>query len=283
MSFLDEKPKRDRTKFIGGSDIPIIMGLSPHKSPHQLYLEKVGDVEPKDISEEFHVKRGTDNEPVAIEKLEDETGLQFKNNVVFTIDGWKACEVDGHNPLVIAEVKCMGKQAHENAAKGIVPEHYQAQCQWNMYITQIDKCYFTSYRPEDGTLFIVPMKADKKRQEEILKAATDFWERVQTRNPPELTDLDFEDMSKDAHFKELCSVYTETKTQLDELESKLKLTKAALREAMGDRTRAKCGTMKLTQFERKGNVNYKKIPELQGVDLEPYRGKPTKVFTVKLK
>ena len=34
--------KQDRDKFIGGSDIPIIMELSPFKSRYDLLLEKAG-------------------------------------------------------------------------------------------------------------------------------------------------------------------------------------------------------------------------------------------------
>jgi hypothetical protein len=33
--------------------------------------------------------------------------------------------------------------------------------------------------------------------------------------------------------------------------------------------------------ERKGNVNYKKVPELKGVNLDEYRGESITVWTVK--
>ena len=39
---MQESVKQDREKFIGGSDIPIIMELSPFKSRFDLLLEKAG-------------------------------------------------------------------------------------------------------------------------------------------------------------------------------------------------------------------------------------------------
>jgi len=37
-----KEDEMERKGFIGGSDAPIILGLSPWKSPYQLWLEKIG-------------------------------------------------------------------------------------------------------------------------------------------------------------------------------------------------------------------------------------------------
>ena len=39
---MQETVKQDRNKYIGGSDIPIIMNMSPYKSRFDLLLEKAG-------------------------------------------------------------------------------------------------------------------------------------------------------------------------------------------------------------------------------------------------
>ena len=39
---MQETVKQDRDKYIGGSDIPVIMNLSPFKSRFDLLLEKAG-------------------------------------------------------------------------------------------------------------------------------------------------------------------------------------------------------------------------------------------------
>lgn len=42
-----------------------------------------------------------------------------------------------------------------------------------------------------------------------------------------------------------------------------------------------CGEFRVKTVVRKGNVNYKNIPQLIDVDLEQYRGKPSKYQTIR--
>ena len=45
---ITEKQRQERKLGIGGSDMPIILGLSTYKTPYQLYLEKTGIVDTVD-------------------------------------------------------------------------------------------------------------------------------------------------------------------------------------------------------------------------------------------
>ena len=51
-------------------------------------------------------------------------------------------------------------------------------------------------------------------------------------------------------------------------------------ERCGDR-QAEVNGHKLTKVERKGSVDYKKVKELDGIDLEPYRKNPTSHWMLK--
>lgn len=53
-----------RTKGVGGSDVAAIMGLSPWRTPLQVWLEKTGRETPQDISEKPYVAFGNTMEPV---------------------------------------------------------------------------------------------------------------------------------------------------------------------------------------------------------------------------
>jgi putative phage-type endonuclease len=53
-----------RTKGVGGSDVAAIMGLSPWKTPAQVWLEKTGRVESEDISDKPYVQFGNIMEPL---------------------------------------------------------------------------------------------------------------------------------------------------------------------------------------------------------------------------
>ena len=60
-----------RKKGIGGSDVAAIMGLSPWRTPAEVWLEKTGRADPQDLSDRPHVQRGVD--------LESYVGTKFKD------------------------------------------------------------------------------------------------------------------------------------------------------------------------------------------------------------
>lgn len=264
------------------------MGLSPYKSAYMLWTEKTGRVEPEDISGEYHVSRGTMNEPVALGKLEQKLGLQIEANTRFVHPehGYMACEVDGHQADFIVEIKCMGLKNHELTAKGEVPEHYLAQCHYNMAISGMSKCIFVSYRPEDGTLHEVTIEADKVWKDKVLKAAQKFWEvNVLQDVEPERSELDVEDMSGNDLYRQLAEQIKLQDIKKKEAEESLKLLKSQLDELLTAKsiTAARGCGLRVRKYERKGSIDYKKVPELKGLDLEPYRKKSVSIFDVRVK
>jgi putative phage-type endonuclease len=273
---------KDRSQHIGSSDIAAILNISPWKSAFMLWQEKTGKVVPEDISELFHVQRGIINEPVALALVEDKLALHFESNKRFT-EGAFTAEADGYRPDMVVEIKCMGKDAHYSAERGIIPVYYRAQCQWIMMLTNTPLCVFASFRPEDNTLHTVEIKADAKEQKRLVKEATKFWDLVTTLEEPPLSDLDYADMSADAEFKQLAEAYRTLSARKKEAEDTLVDIKKELGKLLETKniTRARgCGLV-LNKYERRGNVDYAKIPELKGVDLEQYRKGTIKVFDVR--
>lgn len=67
--------KKDRDRGIGGSDVACIVGQNPYKQAYQLWQEKKGLIEPKDISEKSYVKYGT----LAEEPLRELFKLDFED------------------------------------------------------------------------------------------------------------------------------------------------------------------------------------------------------------
>jgi hypothetical protein len=47
--------------------------------------------------------------------------------------------------------------------------------------------------------------------------------------------------------------------------------------------KVKCKSLRITKVVKRGNVNYKKVPDLEGVDLDQYRGKDTIYYKVGFK
>ena len=107
-----------------------------------------------------------------------------------------------------------------------------------------------------------------------------FWKCVQDDIEPELCDRDYK-LIRNSEILEDLRAWKETKDNLTILEKRLEVLKEKIlshSDIKGRRTR--CGDFKINVTTRKGNVQYNKIPELTGVDLDKYRGKPTSYQTI---
>lgn len=277
---LKAKWHEKRSMGIGGSDIGVVMGDSPYKTRYQLWLEKTKKVQAEDISGKFHVQRGVMNEPVARAKYEEMSGLKFEPKS-WSVAGreYLRCNDDGWNEeyKAMLEIKCMGLRPHEEAAAGVVPPHYFQQLQYNMGVAGANIGYFISYRPEDGTMHVVTIHPDLGMQAELMRAAEDFWlNHVIKDEPPELTDRDFV-ACIDPDFEAASDEYKKLKVEMKLLEEKLENVESILHGFLGNSAGIKQNGLVIQRVVRKGDVEYQKIPELKGVDLEPYR-KPSTTY-----
>ena len=63
-----------RNKGIGGSEAAVIVGMNRWKSPFQLWLEKTGEVEPEDLSNNEFIYWGNVLEQVVADRFAELTG-----------------------------------------------------------------------------------------------------------------------------------------------------------------------------------------------------------------
>lgn len=289
--FEEETQEQLRTKFleqrkksVGGSDVPIIMGLSPYKNIYTLWLEKTGLVQAEDISSKFHVMKGISNEPVARALLEEQMEMRFTpTRWVHPTKPHLACNDDGFNAdyKALIEIKVMGLQNHENTKAGIVPEHYMAQVQYNLALSNALIGYFVSYRVETKELAIVTVQPDLEYQKKLIEAADNFWiNHVVPMVPPELTD-DCYVSCIDPEFELLSDKYKRLKADLKMVEEELEIVESGLHEFLGTHAAIRQNGILVQRITKKGNVNYKAIPELKDVDLEKYRAPSTTYIAIK--
>ena len=74
---LTHEQRSKRQQGIGGSDAPVCAGLSPYKSPLQLYYEKRGELTP-DTAETEAIEWGTRLEAVVAAAYEEKTGRSVR-------------------------------------------------------------------------------------------------------------------------------------------------------------------------------------------------------------
>jgi putative phage-type endonuclease len=264
-----------RKSGIGGSDIPVLLGLSKWKTPYQLWMEKTGRVQSKDISHLPHVKRGIDGEIPAREKLGELYATKFTPGF-WTDDvyAFMRCSCDGttEDKKYTTEIKCMNVDNHELTARGEIPEMYRAQLLWNMSLTKAETGLFVSYWPEDGSLHVVEVKFDLPFIKNARKVAKDFWlNHVMTDTPPPMVNGDYVKI-EDKSFDELSMKWLSAKEKLAQASEELEAAEELLKAFVTDETPGIAGHLvKVARQVRRGNIDYKVIPELAKVDCEKYR------------
>jgi len=179
-----------RTLGIGGSDVAVILGISPWKSQYQLWLEKTRRVKSEDISALPHVQRGIHGEKIA-RLLFEQRELRSYKPKSWEVPGtpWR-CNDDGYSldDNSILEIKCMGRDKHEAAKNGIVPDFYLCQCHYNMAVSKAERCFFISFVPETEDMAVIEVRRDPVLCEDYLMRASVWWdEYIKKDVPPELT------------------------------------------------------------------------------------------------
>ena len=266
-----------RKSKIGASDAPIIMGVSQWDTCFTLWEKKLGLKYEAEMS--FAMKRGHDLEEEARKSFEKYTGLiVFPQVMQHPKHEWMIASLDGidfaHENIV--EIKCPGFDDHSIALSGKVPDKYYPQLQHQLEVTGLDKAFYYSYDGSYGKLLEV------KRDDSYIKLMVDkekaFWKCLQNLEPPELSDKDY--ISKD---DELWSMAAESWIKCNTELQYWKAREEEMREsliALSSGNNSKGGGIKLSKFIRKGNVEYKSIPELRGVDLDKYRKRPIECWRV---
>lgn len=193
---------------------------------------------------------------------------------------------DVKTPDATGDIKCpfgwrdRAPDAQEYLDKN--PEYY-LQLQWQMLCTDKERAHFIVWTPIGTDAICVDVDSDKI--DEITRKAKDFYARYQEiiaspeLSAPYLQEKDDYLERNDVEFLALAEAYKLAKAEADAAAEQLEKARDALLEITTQNTKG--GGLTVYCAEKKGAVDYKKVPELKGVDLEPYRKGSTKVWTVK--
>jgi|HubBroStandDraft_2_1064218.scaffolds.fasta_scaffold01505_9 putative phage-type endonuclease len=190
---ITEEQRKERAKGIGGSDMPIILGLSNFMTPYQLYLEKIGEGEQREETEAQYW--GNQLEALIRQEFEKRNGVTvstletiispFADHMRGNIDGF----IEEWNAVL--EVKCSSSfMAHEWGEDGsdVIPMQYLVQVAHYCAVTNAESAYIAvliggnQYRQFKYT-------RDHELEMSLIDAANKFWECVTTRTPPDATTI----------------------------------------------------------------------------------------------
>lgn len=264
-----------RKNKIGASDASVIMEVSPWKTPNQLWEEKVGIRE--NSFKNRAMKRGLEMEEKARLKFEEMTGIFVLPKVIFHPQiNWMMASLDGIdlNQEHIVEIKCPGEIDHEIAKSEMIPEKYYPQLQHQLEVCEKDMLYYFSFDGKDGV--IVEHYRNEKYIKNMVSKEKEFWECVQNFTAPKLSEKDYQKKS-DEIWCAASEKWLSINEQLSELEKQEKEFREIL-ISMSGKQNTIGGGIKLLRFMRKGAIDYSKIPQLSGVDLEIFRKSPTECW-----
>ena len=257
-----------RSHFRNASETPAVLGLSPFQTPYQLWQLKLGLVK---VTVTPAMQRGTDLEPAARAAYERQTGRIMQPLVV--VDGEYGASLDGWTLARdrILEIKCplKGRESAlwKTVEAGRLPEHYQWQVEHQLMVTNAEVADVYVFDGSEGIMLQVA--PDPSTWPRICEAWDAFALCLATGQAPPLSDRDAK-VRDDPEWLAAATAYLELRAAYDVLGTKLDEAKSRVVD-LTTHAKEQGGGVSITRLWKRGNVDYKKVPELQGVDLEQYR------------
>lgn len=248
----------DRTTYIGSSDCAAILGVSPFKSSFALYQEKIGEFHEEITPEKQKIfNRGKKFEPLILEMLLEELDDRGHDVEVITrnerlrdpelpflaSESDMVLRIDGE--VISAEAKSVNGFASKlwgEPETDDFPIYYQCQTMHDLMVKRRNRCVVAALiGTDDLRIHWI------ERNEEIIQAIrtkeVEFWDRVQRRDPPELTSI--EDINRlyridsgavleaDEKILELIGEASNKETELKSAETRLEVLTAQIKARMG--------------------------------------------------
>lgn len=158
----------------------------------------------------------------------------------------------------------------KEARAGRVPAHVYWQVQHQMLVSGAKLAHVYVYDGKTGIL--IEQRADPECWDTIRQGWDVFAECLRTDTPPALTERDTRERD-DPAWEKAARDYAEMKSMAESVAEELDAAKARL-VALAEHSSERGFGVTVSRYWKIGSVDYKRVPQLHGVDLEPYRGAP---------
>ena len=176
----------------------------------------------------------------------------------------------GGDRLVEIKVPFKGRDSTlwKTVEAGCLPEHYQWQVQHQLMVTKAKVADVFVFDGMEGIQLEV--RPDPSAWPQIHTAWEAFMGCVTDARTPPLTTRDTRTRD-DPEWLSAAAAYLELRTAYDALGSNLEEAKAKLVGLTGH-AKEQGGRVSVTQYWKVGAVDYRRVPALQGIDLDQFRG-----------
>jgi len=221
---------QDRTKYIGGSDIGAILGLSKFRSALDVWMEKTGkEVKALDslplrfgsFAEEFVASEYARN--TGVELIHDESIYLHPQHSYMSAHIDRFVHGDGiaMAPTKILECKTANPFAQSDwgdVGSDQVPMSYLCQCAWYQAVTGIDEADLAVLFG-NSDFRIYQIRRDKELEDLLLEKATTFWDEYVLKDipPPPQSEADYQALFKHGSAEQSIEANLETVKQITRL------------------------------------------------------------------
>ncbi len=269
---------------ITGSIVGAVLGLSPWMNKDDVMRSMVRSAlgAESEFSGNPATEYGQRNEEGAIFDFELKTGLSVQQCGFYAYGERYGASPDGLiDDDAILEVKCpFGLRDKDQPDFKTADEqpHYKAQMMFEMLCTGRTKAYFYQWAPAGDYLELVQF--DPLWIEQNMPALDAFYEEyLKELKAP---DKHLAPLIVSLESRAAAEAYKAAKAHIELAEKNLEAAKNRLIE-IANGNKSNISGLLVYPVQREGAISYAKVVKdhLSGVDLEPYRGKPTSYWTVK--
>lgn len=252
-----------RKKGIGGSDVAAIMGISPWKSPLEVWLEKTGRADAPDLSDKEAVAMGTELEGVVLDMYRrrhpDYAAQRVNAILTSTIRPWAQASLDAivRDPELgwgVLEIKTGSRESEW--AEG-VPLHYLTQVTHYLSVTGYPFADVAALIGDYGLHYHeYRVMCDDEDLRAVVESVDEFWADCveKDRMPPYVTALPSEGKALHELYKRADGEMEPSDAmRTEELAERVLDITAKVAEATSDKTRA-TNELKRLVSEHKGII-----------------------------
>lgn len=237
----DANVTEKRNIYVGGSDVPTILGINQYKTQYELALEKTG-IKPKEFTGNEYTAYGNQLEPQIRDYINATTEANFIVDTHIDEEYKIRSNVDGvdYDLSLLLEVKTHGKNPNLKV--------YEAQMQLYMFQLDLKEGWLALYeRPEDfdiefdaKRLKVEVIQRDEKMINKILSSIETFWIRCEyLKDNPGMTEDEFMTIGTDmdvalAKFNKVAPRLLQLKKEVAKLEAIEKEAKDMLYQKMAE-------------------------------------------------
>lgn len=202
MKVLEKTKNMSREKWlelrnngIGGSDAATVAGINPWKSKVELYMEKVGEIEPEDPGEKAYW--GQVLEDLVASEFEKRSGIKVrKNNSILQSEDypWMLANIDRDIVGSKEGLECKTTDKRNRPMwvendEMIIPDMVNLQIHHYMAVTGYT-AWWVAVLIGGNEFRYKKVERDEELIELLINIEKDFWTRVQNQDPPEMDGSD---------------------------------------------------------------------------------------------